>query len=281
MLSIEEIQSRINDFPTLPTIYTRLMEVIANPRTTVQDVADVIVKDQSSTAKVLKVVNSPIYGIPGTVKNVTQAIFFIGFNEVKNIVLTLSVLDIFAKTDSIPLFNIIDLWKHSIAVASITKLLGVRLKIRNTEDFFVSGILHDVGVLYYLKNYPEEYNSIYSKAIQKNEPLAYHERKVFGYDHYYIGGLIAEKWKLPLELRHVVSYQDKGTVEGKADLMLSCVHLANIIAHVLNLDYQKDRMIDNPNFLIWNQLHLEPGSIKNMYSNIMELYHQSVSILQI
>jgi len=73
MLSIEEIQSRINDFPTLPTIYTRLMEVIANPRTTVQDVADVIVKDQSSTAKVLKVVNSPIYGIPGTVKNVTQA----------------------------------------------------------------------------------------------------------------------------------------------------------------------------------------------------------------
>ncbi len=126
MLSKEEIWSKVEDFPTLPTIYTRMVEAISNPRTTVQDVADIIIKDQASTAKILKVVNSPLFGIQKTVNNVTDAIFFLGFNEVKNIVLTLSVMDMFSDTDSFDSFNVVDLWKHSIAVAIISKLLAVK-----------------------------------------------------------------------------------------------------------------------------------------------------------
>lgn len=281
MLSKEEIWSKVEDFPTLPTIYTKMVEAISNPRTTVQDVAEIIIKDQASTTKILKVVNSPLFGIQKTVNNITDAIFFLGFNEVKNIVLTLSVMDMFSDTHSIDSFNVIDLWKHSIAVAIIAKMLAVNLKIRNTEDFFIGGIIHDIGILYYLKNYNDEYNKLFIRATENNEPISMLERAVFGYTHHTIGEMISSKWKLPVELRNVIKYQSAGSADGKMDTLISCVHLANIISHIMKLDYLKNRPIDMPNFSIWNNLHFDPGIIKGMYNPVMDLYNQSTSILQL
>lgn len=281
MLSNEEIWLKVEDFPTLPTIYTKLVEVISNPRTTVQDVADLIIKDQSSTTKILKIVNSPIMGIQKSVNNITQAIFFLGFNEVKNIVLTLSVMDMFANTNSIKAFNIIDLWKHSIAVATIAKLLATKLKIRNTEDYFVSGIMHDIGILFFVRNYNQIYNRIFEKALESNVSITSLEREVFGITHYSIGEMIAKKWKLPMQLQNVIKYQRYGTIEGRSDTLVSCIHLANLIAQIMNLDYQKEREIEIPNFAIWNNIHFEPGVISSFYQPIMDIYNQSVSILRL
>jgi HD-like signal output (HDOD) protein len=281
MLSDEEIWLKVKDFPTLPTIYTKLVEVISNPRTTVQDVADLIIKDQSSTTKILKIVNSPIMGIQKTVNNITQAIFFLGFNEVKNIVLTLSVMEMFAGTNSIKAFNIIDLWKHSIAVATIAKLLATNLKIRNTEDYFVGGIVHDIGILFFIRNFNMEYNRIFEKAVENNVSITTLEREVFGITHYSIGDMIAKKWKLPVQLQNVIKHQRNGTIEGRGDTLVSCIHLANTISQIMNLDYYQDRDIDIPNFAIWNNIHFEPGVISNLYQPIMDIYNQSVSILRL
>ncbi len=281
MLSKEEIWSKVEDFPTLPTIYTRMVEAISNPRTTVQDVADIIIKDQASTAKILKVVNSPLFGIQKTVNNVTDAIFFLGFNEVKNIVLTLSVMDMFSDTDSFDSFNVVDLWKHSIAVAIISKLLAVNLKFRNTEDFFISGIIHDIGILFYIKNYGEDYNKVFIKAFENNQPVTLYEREVFGYTHYSIGEMIGSKWKLPADLKNVIKHQSNGSIDGRMDTLVSCVHLANIISHIMKLDYHKNRPVEMPNFPIWNSLHFNPGALRNLYHPIMDLYNQSTTILQL
>jgi len=85
-IKIEELLRKVDDFPTLPTIYNTMMDLISNPRTTSVELSDLISKDQASAVKILKAVNSPIYGFYGRVTSITQAINLLGFEEIKNLI---------------------------------------------------------------------------------------------------------------------------------------------------------------------------------------------------
>ena len=281
MIKIDNVISSINDFPTLPTIYTKLVSLISNPRSTIQDVADVIIQDQATTVKLLKVVNSPLYGIQGKVTNVTQAIFFMGFNEVKNVVLSLSIMDLFSKVDDKGSNYLLGLWKHSIAVGVITRILGNKLGIRNTEDYFVSGIIHDIGTLFFLHSYRDIYSRILVKSVETNVSVEDIERQIFSMTRHTVGEMIADKWKLPLNLKNVIRYHHIGIIDGKTDELIACAHLANIIAKMLNLHYLQNPLIPIPNFQIWTKLNFEKHVLKNLFSVIMDSYISSLSILQL
>ena len=281
MIKIDNVISSINDFPTLPTIYTKLVSLISNPRSTIQDVADVIIQDQATTVKLLKVVNSPLYGIQGKVTNVTQAIFFMGFNEVKNVVLSLSIMDLFSKVDDKGSNYLLGLWKHSIAVGVITRILGNKLGIRNTEDYFVSGIIHDIGTLFFLYSYRDIYSRILVKSVETNVSVEDIERQIFSMTRHTVGEMIADKWKLPLNLKNVIRYHHIGIIDGKTDELIACVHLANIIAKMINLHYIQNPLIPVPNFQIWTKLNFEKNVLKNLFSVIIDSYISSLSILQL
>jgi HD-like signal output (HDOD) protein len=281
MIKTDAILNSIKDFPTLPTIYTKLVSLISNPRSTVQDIADVILQDQATTIKLLRVVNSPIYGIQGKVTNVSKAIFFIGFNEVKNIVLSLSIMDLFNKVDDKGSNFLVGLWKHSVAVGVITRILGSKLGINNTEDYFVSGIIHDIGTLFYLHSYRNVYSEMIQKHIDTGENMEDIERQTFGMTRHVIGELIADKWKLPANLKNVIRYHHIGSIEGKTDALVSCIHLSNIISILFNYYYLPDSLIPTPNFQIWTNLNFEKNVLQSLFPVITDSISNSFSILKL
>jgi HD-like signal output (HDOD) protein len=280
-MKIDDLLNKINDFPTLPTIYTKLVSLISNPRTTIQDVADIIMKDQVTTIKLLKIVNSPLYGIQGKVNNVSQAIFFMGFNEVKNVVLSLSIMDLFSKIDDKGSNYLLELWKHSVAVGVISKILGTKLGIHNTEDFFVCGIIHDIGTLFFLHSYRDIYSRMLEKSLETNISMDELERQVFAITRHSVGDLISEKWKLPLNLKNVIRNHSHGIIDGKVDELVAIVHLANIIAKMINLYHIKNQKIPLPNFNIWSILNFEKNTLQNLFPVIIDSYNSSLSILQL
>ncbi len=281
MIKIDNVLNSINDFPTLPTIYTKLVSLISNPRSTIQDVAEVIMQDQATTVKLLKVVNSPIYGIQGKVASVSQAIFFMGFNEVKNVVLSLAIMDLFSKVDDKGSNYLLGLWKHSVAVGVITKILGTKLGIRNTEDYFVGGIIHDIGTLFFLHTYRDVYSRMLEKSLETNINMEEIERQVFGMSRFTVSELIADKWRLPPNFKNIIKFHHIGIVDGNVDELVACLHLANIIAKMLNLYHIPDPKIPSPNFQIWTKLNFEKGVFKSLFPIIMESYNSSLNILQI
>ncbi|MGA2297635.1 MAG: HDOD domain-containing protein, partial [FCB group bacterium] len=226
MKDIQEMVNKVEDFPTLPTIYTSLLDVMANTRTTVQDVANVITRDQASSTKILKIVNSSLYGMQTNVETITEAIFYIGFNEVKNIVMTLSVLDLFEDVKSLMNFNVVELWKHSIAVGVITRNLGKSIGEKDVENYFLAGVLHDIGKLFFLKNYNDEYYDVIREVSEHKISISEAEEMVFGMTHCTVGHLLSEKWKLPATLKFSILNHQTGTSNGKTDKLVSCVHIA-------------------------------------------------------
>jgi putative nucleotidyltransferase with HDIG domain len=276
-----KILRSIDDFPTLPTIFTTLSDVMANPRSTPSDAADVISRDQSSVGKILRAANSSIYGFRKRIDSVTQAIFYIGFDEVKNLILAMSILDIFKKFKISLHYNPIELWKHSIAVGVITRLIGKTIGVKNLENFFVTGILHDIGKLLFLRNISEEYAKTIDYARDNKITIREAEAETLGITHTVAGDLIAEKWKLPQNIRYAIKYHYIGSVNNNPDLLTGSVHLADVAARFFELGDPGDNIVPEPNFEIWNYINLPDNFFSSMIQKIMLDYEESVLLFSL
>ncbi len=274
-----ELVDDIKDFPTLPTIYTKLLEVIGNPRSSVTDVSKVIESDQAASLRVLKTVNSSVFALQSRVDNISQAIFHIGFNEVKNLVLALSMVNIFGLKQSTSTFNIIDLWKHSIAVGIISRHLGKLIGIKNVENYFISGIVHDIGKLFYFLVDPDKYAEVVAYANNNGVTINDAENEILSFPHDIIGEAVALKWKIPVTIRHAIRYHHTGFTDGKIDLLVACVHLADIIAQSMSLGNSGDAFIHEPNYDVWDVLKIPPKTFVNMMPKIQEDFDNATSIL--
>ncbi|MCL5991599.1 MAG: HDOD domain-containing protein [Bacteroidetes bacterium] len=270
---------KIADFPTLPTIYTSLLEVLSNSRSTVQDVADIILNDQSSTLKILKLVNSVFYGLQSRVDTISQAIFYIGFSEIKNIVLTLSVIDVFSNTKSLTYFNLVDFWKHSIAVGIVSRKIAKLIGIKNTENYFLAGIVHDIGKLFFINTFSEEYNKVVKYALDNKLIIWEAENKIYGFNHMDIGEMLADKWQLPATINHAIKYHHSKDIGSGTPETTLCVHIADIIARIMELGNPGDNLVYPPSQEVWEILNIPPDTFAKMYNSIISEYRQSVGIL--
>jgi HD-like signal output (HDOD) protein len=279
ILNIEDLIKKVKDFPTLPTIYNALMDLISNPRTTVNDLSNLISQDQASAAKVLKAVNSPIYGFYGRITSINQAISFLGFEEIKNLITALTIIDIFSKSVSDTLFNPVEFWKHSIAVGIITRLIGHHTNAKNIESYFLSGILHDLGKLFFLKVIPKEYSKVIQYSLENKKYLLDSEMKLLGITHTVIGELIAEKWSLPKSIKNSIRYHNTGIVNGEIDHLVSSVHIANIASSILGLGYRWEHLVPQPNYIVWKELNLSKDFFKMNIKKILNDYDESIKLL--
>ena len=279
MVDVEKLTQKVEEFPTLPTIYSALSEVMANPRSTIQDAVNIISQDQASASKILKAANSSIYGIRVNIDTITQAIFYIGFDEVKNLILALSIIDIFNKAGSKDILNPVGLWKHSIAVGAITRSLGKALSIHQLENYFVAGILHDIGKLFFYRYMPDEYIRVIEYSQENSISLREAEKTVIGVTDTIAGELLAQKWRLPRNIVNAISYHYSGLVDGKVDTLTSCVHLAEIISSILELGDSGNDIIPEPNIKIWEELNFDKKIFTKSMQQIIHDFDESVSLL--
>ncbi len=275
----ENIIEEVEEFSTLPTIYTTLTEIMANPKSTINEVSDVISLDQSSAVKILKTANSSLYGLRKKIDTISEAISYIGFEEVKNLVATLSIIEIFSRPIGRAVFNPVDLWKHSIAVGIITRMVGQSMKNVNLENFFVAGVLHDLGKLLLIKYYPDDYNDVVVYSLENNITIRESEMKIFGITHHEVGGLLAEKWDLPDTIKNAIVYHHSGFVGGRIDQLVSSVHLANTVARMMDIGCTDKTRIPPPNNAIWPFIKLPDHFFTNNLSSFVVKYEESVNLL--
>lgn len=279
MKLINNIILKIDEFPTLPTVYTKLNEVMAHPNVSAKDVADVVSQDQASAAKVLKVANSPIYGLIGKISTISQAVVYIGFNEVKSIVLALSIIEMFKDVKANSLLDPKDFWRYSFAVGVISRNIANGLQIKNLEGFFINGILHGLGKLLFLKTIPDIYEKILTVSKEKKLPVRKAEEKVLGISHPLAGQMLAEKWRLPKEIQNVIKNLYIGTVNDRYNEMVGIIHVSTIMASMLELGSSGDFVVPKINRQIWNDMKLPEEFFANNYQKMVHEYQDISNLL--
>ena len=279
MNSFEIIIQNIKNLQTLPTIYTSISEALKNPLVTPEKLAQIISVDQVSSVKILKVANSPFYGFRGRIDTISQAILYLGFDEIKNIIFALSVVNIFTKDREILNFKPSDLWAHSIAVGIATRLIGSAVGEKELENYFLAGIIHDIGKLLFIEFIPKEYEKVLKLVKEKNCFIKDAEVEILGMDHCRAGQILAEKWKLPSGLQDAILLHHAGIKANQRSKMIASVHIADILTTALDLGKCGDNMIPEPNFKVWEIINLPKGFFPSIRKKLIEDFNQTVSVM--
>ncbi len=193
----ERIARSLDSLPTLPIVALRIGEVVHSKQVTVQQVADILRTDPATSAKLLRLVNSPYFGIPGGVSDVARAIPFVGFNTLYQLVLSISVLDVLDPHGG---FDVRALWLHSLTVATAARELANELKVVDPGACFTAGLLHDMGKIALAKLEPDRLAAAH--ATMKSEGIGMHEAEERHElpSHDRVGSLLAKQWRFPVTL---------------------------------------------------------------------------------
>ncbi len=231
-LEIKKIIESLDELPTLPIVVTKLMQLVDNPLSTARDINNVIKTDQALTAKVLKLVNSAYYGFPRSIATVTDAVVILGFNAVRSLALGATVCKMFSGGSEE--FNREDLWEHSIATAFAGRIIAKKVKYKEEEQAFVSGLLHDIAKIIEDQIFHEEFINAVVKSKEEQISLLETEKEFIGMDHALIGRRIADKWKLPIIITKVIGYHHRPKFAGdeQEKTIASIVHVADAIVKI-------------------------------------------------
>lgn len=227
---LKRITQSIIGLPTLPTVITQLIGLIDNPRTSAKEVAQLISTDQALTAKILKLANSAFYGFPREISTVDLAVVVLGFETVKSLGLSVSVLERFAAgRDDDHLFDRQKFWQHSIACGVAARMLAQKLRYRVPGEAFAAGILHDIGKLILCQYFPDEFSRVLETAQEEHIYIGVAEQRVLGVTHAEVGSWLVEKWNLPRQLVDSVAYHHAPRRLKRNAELPSLIHLADYL----------------------------------------------------
>jgi HD-like signal output (HDOD) protein len=223
----------IIQLPALPTIAMEVVELVDNPKTSASSLGKVISTDQALTAKVLKIANSPFYGFPKKISTIDFAIIVLGFDALKEIIISLSLVSSLQRKSDAYL-DARSFWDHSISTGVVARRLARDLGYRVSGEVFVGGLLHDMGISILHRYFNNEFRRIMDIARETDLTFLEAEESVLGVTHAEVGGWLAARWNLPDHLIEALSFHH---VPGNATLnpdLVAIIHCADVFVSKIN-----------------------------------------------
>lgn len=218
----------VKDLPTLPTVLEEVSKLLEDPRSSTQQVAKLISRDQVLSAKVLKMVNSPVYGFPGRISTIQHALVLLGNNVVRGLIISASVFDLMTVSMS-------GLWEHSVGCAMACGVIAREAGFKEPEEYAVAGLLHDLGKVIVALQLPAAKADI-DQAV-RDEDLLYleAEKKMLGFGHDRVNSWVADHWNLPLNLKVGISGHHRPVSAQHYPKMACVVHVGDFVTRVLEI----------------------------------------------
>ncbi|MFW6415655.1 MAG: HDOD domain-containing protein, partial [Thermodesulfobacteriota bacterium] len=221
------------ELASLPEVFAKIINTLNDPDTTADSLAEIISYDVNLSAKLIKLVNSPLYGLLQKVDSISRAISLLGLHTVKNLAVNASVMQMFKDLPP-DLLDMHAFWEHSIACGVVAQLFWGSSGRKGEEIFFLSGTLHDLGRLIILKEHPEHMRAVLLHPERGKKPLYQLEKKVWGFTHFELGAKLIKSWNFPLIFSDLVKFHHfpkKARYETEA----INIHFADIIVHAMEL----------------------------------------------
>lgn len=246
--------AKIGDIATLPEVTLRIIKVVEDPKSTARDLHAIIKYDPPLSAKILKVVNSAFYGLPGQIASVDRAIVLLGLRAVKNIAIATSVTRLFKGVRPVTGFDPKELWRHCMAVGVLSRMIFGKVEKSLAEEAFLAGLIHDIGIIVAFQAFAEHFGDLIGRVRDEGMTWCQAETDIFGVDHQALGTGLATKWKFPMGLRAAIGYHHyPERVSTEHSLIASAVHLADMIACVdkkgFTMTVREDEAIVTPELM--------------------------------
>lgn len=278
---VKTMLGRIGDIATLPEVTAKIIAAVDDPKSTAHDLHNIIKNDPALATKILKVVNSAFYGLPGQVSDLDRAIILLGLSAVKNIAISASISRLFTAERISDQFSARDIWRHSVGVGVATRQFCTMIGKKScAEEAFLAGLIHDLGILIERQANPEQLAEIIGIAGKREQAFHVIETEMLGVDHQLLGAALAAKWKFPRGLQTVMGYHHRPEVLSADNRLLPVVvHIADTLCCHDSIGFYltaADQKVDEG---ILQSVGLSEANFVAVRENLLEQVDQTETIL--
>jgi len=288
-IHLEHLRQYVSRMPSLSTTMQKVLEVCNNPQTSPNDLNRVISLDPVLTGKVLKLINSAYYSLRNPVNSLTRAIIMLGINTVKNLALSTAVLESMGGKESFRGLSVDDFWLHSLGVGVTSKFIAAEQGIPQSEreEYFVAGLLHDLGKIPLNRVYATEYAEVLKKVGRENRSLHEMEQESFGIDHCLAGEMIIEKWQLGRNFLNALRHHHFPTNVPQEDRpFVSIIAMADLLSNIQGIgsagNIMENQDIPSALIRIHNAgMHMNQSTLCILQTKVQEEIEKARIFLQI
>ncbi len=256
MNRVEDIVAAVDTLPPLPDTTLKLLAVLRDPRSSIDDIVSVIKYDEVITSEVLRICNSAYFGLNRKINSLNEATVCLGVAKLMQLVMAVHADALLGKEQKGYGLAPADLWRHSVATAIGCELIAAKVGLHNSNLLFTMGLLHDIGKVVLNEYVAKEYAKI-GKLVQE-EKYAFNEaeRMVLGYDHCEVGSLLVDKWQLPQEISSCIRWHHEPADAQNPNPFVDFVYLANAVSLMLGLGLGHDGLSYRADEEILNRYNL-------------------------
>lgn len=229
---LRSLVARCSVLPTVPALYSQIVEALEDPEVDTDRIGTIIAKDGAVTARILKLVNSAFFGHGREIADPADAVAYLGTDTIKSLVLFDNAFSP-KQPMKVEGFSIENLSKHALQVANAAKVVASyeAAERKLVDEAYVAGLLHDVGILVFAANLPQEYQQTIKLAREEKLTLAAAEKRTFAADHADVGGFLLGLWGLPVPVVEAIAlHHHPGIAPQKEFAPLTALHVGNALA---------------------------------------------------
>ncbi len=228
--TIKDIIKKIDTLPAMPDVITQLITLTADENANLDEILELIEKDQALTAKLLRLCNSSYYGLSKQVTSIRSAVVLLGFKTVYKITVGLGTQGLFK--NGLPGYDLTadQIWSHAFGTAIASEAICRKIDAENSPGAYTGGLLHDCGKLLVAEHIVESLSAI-NQAIASGTPAHEAENNVIGADHGMVGGRIGREWKFPESLINAIKYHHDPELAKSNGAVALSVYVGNLVAH--------------------------------------------------
>jgi len=254
----------VDNIPTIPGVLKKLLTMLENPKLSLNVLSNFISGDPALSSRVLRIVNSPLYGFPGRISSVSQAVVLLGINAIKGLLLGVSVFELMKE-------SMVGLWEHSLGCACTARIIAKKKGLKEIEDASIAGLIHDIGKVILILQCNAEYDKALQDAKHNNMLILDAEKKYFYATHADAGSWITQKWNFPRILVEIIEYHRKPNFSKYFPVETAIVHLADIMVRAKGYGFAGDSFVPPVDKTAWELLALSDKDILDTYTELEDL----------
>ncbi len=264
-----KVKDSIEKMPPLSPVVHKIIRVANDVTSSAQNLTDVIQLDPVLTAKVIRMVNSAYFGLPQEIKSLKHAVVMLGINTIKNVALSSALMGQIALKKQGELDGE-SFWKHSLGVGVASKLIARKLGVdeKFTEEYFIAGLIHDIGKVLINNFFPDEMNEIVQLSAEKKGAINDLEKMKLGLSHEDIGVAIGKKWNFENNLLYAVGRHHDPVVKGESAIFCMIVCIADTFAKVMKIGFSGNSVIEPVPDEIWGILNINEEDVFDALSTL-------------
>jgi putative nucleotidyltransferase with HDIG domain len=263
----------IGSLPTVPDTLRKLSRIMEKQNVSLTEVASFVQSDPALTFRILKMVNSAVYGFPGRIASVSHAIMLLGLNVVKGLLLGVSVFELMQKAMT-------GLYEHSMGCAAAARIIAQKKGLREPEEAYVAGLIHDIGKVVMALEFTKAYEGALAFAETEHISIMQAEKEFFADNHAALGGVLSEKWRFPKKLTEAILYHHQPRSAALFPLETAIVHLADILTKARGLGFSGDQIVPIVDDAAFDRLELSEEDIVHVFQELEGSISATQEVLQ-